>query len=608
MFRKNKQQQQPSFFNSDFLMPGKMREQLYASWAHTFRVMVFARIPEERFAVLYSEKESRPNAPINVLVGGDMLKDGFGWSDEVLEQHLQFDLQTRYALGLDDLSQSVPTLRTFQNHRRRVREHAQASGENLYEVVFQAVTDEHLQQLQLKTGWQRMDSTQLLSNIAQVSRLELVLRVLQRGVAGLPAARQAIWRQEEADYLGKQPRHICYRLKNEEVPGYLQKTGELLAALLTELVAEAEASQARELVARVLREQYQIEAGEKVVVRAPQEVSAASLQSPHDPEATYREKNGERYRGNVVNVSETCDPENQVQLITSVQTASNNTDDSQLLAQSLNEQAERGHKVEKATVDGGYTGPVAEAACAEHGTELHPSRLRGGKAQANKWGWESYSWQLTEEGVPEQVGCRQGQVAVLEPAQKEGRWLARFESAGCATCPFFDKQCRVQPRQRSGPTLNVTARAIQVALLRQRVTAANNGVRAAVEATIRSLKHPFAADKLPVRGLIRAQMVVCGSALLVNVHRLCHFFQEQAVLLMGETVPVAQHTPNQGDAKKQAVSARSDRAPVSLILPLFVPLIFHLMTICRRFRAIFQRRSALMTLPLIMTMPQPHAG
>ena len=226
MFRKNQQQQQPSFFNSDLLMPDKMRQQLYASWAHTFRTMVFAQIPEERFAVLYSETDSRPNAPINVLVGGDMLKDGFGWTDEGLEQHLQFDLQTRYALGLDDLSQSVPTLRTFQNQRRRVREHAESTGENLYEVVFQVVTDEQIQQLQLKTGWQRMDSTQLLSNIAQSSRLELVLRVLQQGVAALSAARQAIWQQEQGEYVSQQPRHICYRLKNEAVPDYLQKTGE----------------------------------------------------------------------------------------------------------------------------------------------------------------------------------------------------------------------------------------------------------------------------------------------------------------------------------------------------------------------------------------------
>jgi hypothetical protein len=583
MFRQNKQQQQPSFFNSDFLMPEKMRHQLYASWAHIFRTMVFAKIPEEHFAVLYSETDSRPNAPVNVLVGGDMLKDGFGWTDEELEGHLQYDLQTRYALGLDDLSQSVPTLRTFQNHRRRVRQYAEETGKNLYEVVFQAVTDEQIEQLQLKVGWQRMDSTQLLSNIALVSRLELVLRVLQRGVAGLPAARQAIWRQEQADYVGRQPRHICYRLKNEEVAAYLQQTGALLVAVLAELEAAGSDDEARELVARVLGEQYHIAEGAQIVLRPAQEVAADSLQSPHDPEATYREKNGERYRGYVTNISETCDPENPVQLITSVQTASNHTDDSQLLAQSLAEQAERGHKVEKATVDGGYTGPTAEAACQAHGTQLHPSRVRGGQSQGGKWGWDRYRWQLSDENVPEQVGCPHGQVARLQPARKAGRWLAQFELDACAACPFFQKACRVQPRQRSDPTLLVTTRSIQVALLRQRITTTNNGIRAGVEATVRSVKHPFAGGKLPVRGLIRSQMVVLGSALVVNVHRLTHYYLEQASLEDNQVFP-------------------------AFILSLILLLVACLAAISPRQAANFKRRPVFMAMPPVFAIAQPAVG
>ncbi len=580
MFRKNKQHQQPNFFNSDFLMPGKMRQQLYASWAHTFRTRVFAQIPEECFAVLFSEEDSRPNAPINVLMSGDMLKDGFGWTDEELERHLQFDLQTRYALGLDDLSQSVPTLRTFQNHRRRVREHATNTGENLYEVVFQVVTDEQVQELKLKTGWQRMDSTQLLSNIAQGSRLELVLRVLQQGVAGLPAARQAVWQQEQVDYLGRQPRHICYRLKSEDVPSYLQQTGELLVSLLSELEAEPEAVEAKELVARVLREQYQIVEEEQVVLRKPKEVAADSLQSPHDPEATYREKNGERYRGYVTNISETCDPENPVQLITSVQTATNNTDDGQLLAQSLDEQAERGHKIDKMTVDGGYTGPTAEEICGIYGTELHPSRLRGGKGNGVKWGLDKYSWQLTNDNVPVQVSCPRGQLVVPQPGRTNGRWLVRFELDVCAVCPFFQQECRVESRKRSGPTLPATTRSIQVALLRNRITVKNNGIRAGVEATIRSVKHPFAAGKLPVRGLIRSQMVVCGSALLVNVQRLCRYHLEQA-------------------------SKLGDRSPVAVILSLFLLLMAYLMPIFRRWVTVSKRWSIFVTKPPVTAAFQP---
>lgn len=581
MFRKNDQHQQPNFFNSDFLMPEKLRQQLYTSWAHTFRTMVFTQIPEEPFAVLYSETDSRPNAPINILVGGDMLKNGFGWTDEELERHLQFDLQTRYALGLDDLSQNVPTIRTFQNHRRRVRKHAEKTGKNLYDEVFQVVTDEQIKLLQLKVGWQRMDSTQLLSNIAMVSRLELVLRVLQRGIARLSKARQAIWREKHADYVNWQPRHICYRLKNEEVADYLAQTGHLLVKLLAEL--EAGDDEAIELVARVLGEQYQIEEGEPISLRPAKEVPATSLQSPHDPEATYREKNGERYRGYVTNLSETCDPQNPVQLITSVQTASNNTDDSQLLAQSLTEQAERGHQVKKITVDGGYTGPVAEEACQTHRTELHPSRVRGGTATGEKWGWDNYNWQVNDEHVPEQVSCPRGEVATLEPARKEGRWLARFSDDVCPTCPFFQKECRVEPRRRSAPTLTVTTRSIQVALLRQRITPTNNGIRAGTEATVRSVKHPFAGGKLPVRGLIRSQMVILGSALLVNVHRLTYYYLEQASQL-GETLSGA------------------------FVLSLFLSLTILLVAIFQHQDVIFRRRTVFQVVTAEYFMFQPVGG
>jgi len=40
----------------------------------------FTRLDEEVFSVLYSEKKSRPNTPVNILVGFETLKSGFGRS------------------------------------------------------------------------------------------------------------------------------------------------------------------------------------------------------------------------------------------------------------------------------------------------------------------------------------------------------------------------------------------------------------------------------------------------------------------------------------------------------------------------------------------------
>jgi len=72
VFRKNQKYQQSSLFDNQFLLPPKLLQQMETSWAHTFYHELFERITEERFGILFSDEDSRPNAPVNVLVGADM--------------------------------------------------------------------------------------------------------------------------------------------------------------------------------------------------------------------------------------------------------------------------------------------------------------------------------------------------------------------------------------------------------------------------------------------------------------------------------------------------------------------------------------------------------
>ncbi len=83
MFRKNEQRQK-SLFGPETILNPRLLAQLQASWARTFREEAFERIKEDSFAPLYSEKDSRPNAPVNVLVAFDIIKAGQGWTDEEL--------------------------------------------------------------------------------------------------------------------------------------------------------------------------------------------------------------------------------------------------------------------------------------------------------------------------------------------------------------------------------------------------------------------------------------------------------------------------------------------------------------------------------------------
>jgi len=120
MFRRNDLHLQTVMLSSVDALPEKQQRRLDKSWAGTFYRELFSRIDEVPFAVLYSDKASRPNIPVNVLVALEYLKAGRGWSDEEMHDAFLFDLQVRYALGYRNLGEGAFDLRTVYNFRTRL--------------------------------------------------------------------------------------------------------------------------------------------------------------------------------------------------------------------------------------------------------------------------------------------------------------------------------------------------------------------------------------------------------------------------------------------------------------------------------------------------------
>ena len=91
--------QQISLFDKLAFLSKRKQQMLEKSWAQVFSDHVFAKIKEQIFAPLYSEKSnSRPNAPINVLVGALILKEFLDLTDEELIAACEFDFRFQYAL------------------------------------------------------------------------------------------------------------------------------------------------------------------------------------------------------------------------------------------------------------------------------------------------------------------------------------------------------------------------------------------------------------------------------------------------------------------------------------------------------------------------------
>ena len=85
------------------------RKALNNSWAQTFRDEIFPYIDEKPFRVLYSDAYSRPNTPVNVIVGALLIKELLHMSDDEVVAALMFDVRFQCALQADRIAQrSLP--------------------------------------------------------------------------------------------------------------------------------------------------------------------------------------------------------------------------------------------------------------------------------------------------------------------------------------------------------------------------------------------------------------------------------------------------------------------------------------------------------------------
>lgn len=531
MYKKNSRHLQIPLTSHVDELPDNLRKRLENSWGGVFYREFFLRLDEAPFAKLYADIPSRPNVPVNVLVGLEYLKAGNGWTDEEMYDNFCYDIQVRYALGYRQLGEGYFDLRSLYYFRERLSRHMQETGESLLEQTFEQVTDKQLVAFQVKSGKQRMDSVQVASNIRQMGRVQLLVEVLQRVQRILSEADQQRYQEDFAPYMKGHAGHYVYRMKGDEVAPHLQRIGEFMQRLLGDLKPQYGQEAVYLVLERVFGEHFRIEQAQ-MTVKANQELSAASLQSPDDLEATYREKRGVGYQGYVANVTETCDPENELQLITKVQVASNNTDDSQLLAAALPNLKVR-TQIKELYTDGGYGGSQADPVLATQQVELTQTAIRGRTPDPDKPHLADFDIRFAQSGKPSQVACPQGQTVSAHTTCQQKGFVAHFELPICQECPLFKEgKCLAQAGKRDARLhLRFTQAEAQAAQRRRRSRdrgrAAGN-LRSAVEATVRSLKHPFPEAQLPVRGKFRVACMLIGSAAVANVRRIQRYLEAKS--------------------------------------------------------------------------------
>ena len=519
MFRPNETHHQQDIFGIETRLRPELSKRLRESKEYAFYKEVFCRIPEEIFAELYSDSPAtRPNTPVNVLIGALILQHANDWTFAELMDRVDFDLKVRAALGLWSLDQESFSRATLFNFLARVHDDMVATGRNRFEAAFDGLTDEQRKRFGLDSSIQRCDSTQMGSNIRDYTRIELLVEVVLRMWRVLDQAHKEEHKERFALYVdAKTSGKFLYRLRKSDIGQTLEQLGQLYAWMVDALKADYGSTEIYRIVCRVFAEQF-TRAEEKITVRAASEIRSDSLQSPDDPEATYREKDGEAFHGFVLHACETAHPQNDLQLIVDVAVAPNNQDDSRILHERLTAMHEKTPDLCELHTDAAYPSEANDQLQGELGILAVQTAIRGRVAEA------PFQIDRDEAGLL-QIRCAAGHVVTGRSAAKHLK--AEFAAANCAGCPFA-AVCTAQKRARGGRTFYFTEADVVKQARHRRVQTLpeeRRTLRANVEATIKEYKAPCRNGKLRTRGRWGASRYGLFRTMAINFGRIYRHLQ-----------------------------------------------------------------------------------
>lgn len=501
MFRKTSNDSQLGIFSlPDELLTGKTKAIYHDqnNWHNLFRQQVTSGIDENIFKPLFDEQNGAPNVSIRVLVAMMAIKEGFGWSDAQLFEQCRFNMLVRSALGLMNIDDEVPVESTYYLFRKRIVEHERQDKENLLERAFAGVTHGQAVAFEVSGKSIRMDSKLLGSNIAWLSRYELVhetLRLFYKDVKPLISqyVRDDAMLQLLEDIYKEKGNKVVFRSTRSETQSRLQELGGAIYPLLN--LFNAVHSKHYETLNRVFSEQYRVEENKEVILRDKEEIQADSVQSPHDTDCHYRNKADKQTKGYSINATESCN-ETGLNLIADVAVKEAGAADSGYVQDTVKatENVLCG-SIENLHHDGAYHSPDNEQFCESETIQIYQNAIQGMKGR--------YELELSENGLLV-TDTHTDQTIRADKVKDKNKWKIKTEKG---VRYFSEKEINTsQVRKRIAQT--------PVELL---------NVRNNVEATIFQIGYHYGRQKSRYRGLVKHKMWASMRCLWVNFVRIVNY-------------------------------------------------------------------------------------
>jgi Transposase DDE domain len=288
---------------------------------------------------------------------------------------------------------------------------------------------------------------------------------------------------------------------------------------------------------RVLSEQCEITEGSeearRVEVKAPQEVSADSLQSTSDPDATYDAHKGSGYQVQLMETYQKTKPgekkdAEKPDLITYVEVEPASRSDMKAVEPALAETEKRGCVPEELLADGGYGSDANVESAREQQVELIAPANKGINKKSDALGLDGFEFDKNGEIVR----CACGEKPLKTWRTKNGSYAAHFAREKCNKCELR-KRCRIKIKARVARVPSYKEKQQRLAMRRVRERSEEYidkyRWRAGEEATMSRYKSQTGAGRLRVRGMLAVSWAARLKALGLNILRCARAVSASAI-------------------------------------------------------------------------------
>ena len=351
MIKFNDPRQTLIFDRFESLLNPKQRARLEKDWPGVFRKVILALMPVAEMGQKLNTCLGRPSQELYSICGLILLKEYFGWTDEMAAQKYSYDLMVQYALNIQGDQQDISE-RTFQRYLKYFREKELGVELNL------EVTRKVLSELNIKVGSQRLDSTHVFSDMASWGRIQLMANIIKRFLVQINKHENTLYYQIPEELRERYSKNMSWIFgapgkQNTRYGNHICSNKEQTGWDMQRLIERFEGNERivnmlvfKDLV-RVFNEQCLIDDG-KVKIR--EKTGGEALINPSDRDAAW----GHKGPGYQVQVSQTCDRDNLVQVVTALRPETGSASDQNAVMKMIDLAEAAGAKPASLLADAGY--------------------------------------------------------------------------------------------------------------------------------------------------------------------------------------------------------------------------------------------------------------